>query len=578
MTGTITPASTTATARVHRAFDRLAAAGHPEAWITLRERESALDDARRVDERSVHEQLPLAGQVFAVKDNIDVAGLPTTAASPSFAYVPERSAPVVERLEAAGAIVIGKTNLDQFATGLVGTRSPYGVVRNAVLPDRVSGGSSSGSAVAVSLGIVDFALCTDTAGSGRVPAAFHGLVGIKATLGLVPTVGVVPACPSYDCLTVMAPTLTAALDPMRVMVGPTGDDPHERRWPSDVRLAAPSSPIVGIPSDAQLSGLSDAAIAEFGVQVDRLRAAGAVIDTVDIAPMLDCARLLYDGALVAERYAAFGDAVEAGGDGIDPVVAEIIANARTVSGADVINDQQRVLTYHLAAERAMGRCDVLLLPTAPFHPTNAQVEADPIGVNSRLGTFTNFVNLLDMTAVAVPAGDVDGGMFGVSVIGRAFDDQVALDVAATLTGEVITRPLPQLGTPVVVFGAHMSGLPLNGVLQGLGARFLRPVRTAARFRMVALPGEIPRPGVVHADDGASLPGELWQFSPAALGAFLAGLPSPMTLGRIELDDGTEAVGFGCANPSGPDITGFGGWRAYLDANTTTSPQNSKESR
>ncbi|MDM7853913.1 allophanate hydrolase [Cellulomonas alba] len=563
----------TARERVERAYARLAEVGRPEAWITLRAVDDALRDADEVDAAlAAGRSLPLAGTVFAVKDNIDVAGLPTTAASPTYAYVPEVSATAVRRLVDAGAVVLGKTNLDQFATGLVGTRSPYGVVRGARFPERVSGGSSSGSAVVTALGVVDFALATDTAGSGRVPAALNGIVGIKTTLGLVPTAGVVPACPSYDATTVLAPTLALAVATTRIVAGPDPADPHSRTWPDDVRLAAPAAPVVGVPPDDQLELLSPAALVAFHAQVDRLVAGGARTRGVDISAMLACARLLYDGALVAERYASFGAAVEAATTGVDPVVAGIVDRARGVTAADLVRDQQRVLAYRLEAAEALSGCDVLLLPTAPCHPTIAEVEADPVGVNSRLGTFTNFVNLLDLAAVSVPAlgpdgepGVVDGGLFGVTVVARAFDDQVAIDVAARFTGESVPEPLPGVGVDLVVFGAHMAGLPLHGELEAAGARFVEQVSTAPRYRMVALPGSPARPGVHEAAPGAALAGELWRVPPAGLGTFLAGLRAPMTLGPVELADGRTVVGFGCARPVGEDITHHGGWRAYLAA-------------
>jgi allophanate hydrolase len=370
--------------------------------------------------------------VFAVKDNIDVGGLPTTAACAPFTYIPEDSATSVRRLVDAGAVVLGKTNLDQFATGLVGTRSPFGAVRNALLPERISGGSSSGSAVAVALGIVDFALGTDTAGSGRVPAAFNAIVGIKPTVGLVPTQGVVPACRSYDSVSVFAPTIAQAQLPLGIMTGTSSTDHRSRAWPADVRLCAPPRPTIAVAGPEDLTLLSDAARAAYARAILRLELAGAVAKVVDLAPFLACATLLYDGALVAERYEAFGAFLEEHVDAADPSVLSIVRRAKSVTGAEVIRDQDRVLRYRLTAERSLDGCDALVLPTTTEHPSFDQVAADPLGVNARLGTFTNFVNLLDMSAVSVPAGEADGSPFGVSVIARAFEDQVALDIAATL--------------------------------------------------------------------------------------------------------------------------------------------------
>ncbi|MDN3242780.1 allophanate hydrolase [Glycomyces tritici] len=553
--------NTSAAARVRAALDRLERSERPEAWIALRAEDDLLAEAARIDAAALAGQdLPLAGTVFAVKDNIDVAGLPTTAAAPSFAYEPARDATAVARLRAAGAICLGKTNLDQFATGLVGTRSPYGAVRSAADPRLISGGSSSGSAVAVALGIADFALGTDTAGSGRVPAALNGLIGIKATLGLVPVDGVVPACASYDCLTVFAPGIDLAALAMRTMTGPSPADPASRPWPADAPLAAPPAPRIALPAPAALAGLDPDFAPLWEAAVDRCRDAGATVETIDVQPLLDAALLLYEGALVAERFAAFGEHLDT--DDADPTVAAIVRAAVKFSGADLAADQQRLRAVRRDAAALLAGFDALLLPTAPLHPSLAEVAADPIGVNARMGTYTNFVNLLDMAAVAVPAGTTGTKGFGVSLIVPAFHDQVALDLAATLQG--VGAPLfAPAGADLVVFGAHLTGEPLNHQLTDLGARYGGTIRTAPAYRMYALDTHPPKPFVIRdSDGGARLPGERWLLSPAALGRFLAALPAPMTLGAVELDDGTWATGF-CAHPaSGTDITAAGGWRAH----------------
>ena len=558
----------TATDRVRAAYRRLGDTDRPEAWITLRPEEDLLAEAKRLDERVADgEDLPLAGSVFAVKDNIDVAGLPTTAACPSYAYQPDRHATAVARLLDAGALCLGKTNLDQFATGLVGTRSPYGAVRNAQLPDRISGGSSSGSAVVVALDIVDFALGTDTAGSGRVPAALHGIVGLKPTRGLVPTTGVVPAARPYDCVTVFARTLAAAQPALTVMTGPDPADPGSRGWPSDTRFAAAQPVRIAVPDNAGLAPLTLAARAAFDAAVERLRVAGAVITTIDIAPLLAAASLLYDGALVAERYAAVGSFLDTEPADADPVVAGIIRAARDLPAHQLAADLERLDHYRTGARAVFDRHDALLLPTTVGHPTLAEVAADPVGVNSRLGTYTNFVNLLDLAAVAVPAGVADGGPFGVSAITRAFDDQIALDIAAQLTGEQLNSVYPSGGVDLVVFGAHLRGQPLNHQLTDLGARCAGDVRTAPEYRMVALPTEPAKPGVVRdSARGASLAGERWTLSPAALGTFLARLPAPMALGPVRLDNGDQVIGFHCdpeTAATGVDITGHQSWITYL---------------
>ncbi|MFC3494798.1 allophanate hydrolase [Glycomyces rhizosphaerae] len=546
--------------RVAAALARIEQTARPEVWIALRDKADLEAEAARVDAAvAAGGDLPLAGLVFAAKDNIDVAGLATTAGQPSFAYSPERDATGVARLRAAGAICLGKTNLDQFATGLVGTRSPYGAVRGAHDPDLISGGSSSGSAVAVALGIADFALGTDTAGSGRVPAALGGIVGIKATLGLVPVDGVVPACASYDCLTVFAPDLDLATRAIGVMTGPSSADPASRTWPADAPLAAPPAPRIAIPQEADLAPLDPQFRPLWEAAVDRCRALGADTVEIDVRPLLQAALLLYEGALVAERFAAFGTHLDA--DDTDPTVAAIVRGALKFSGADLVNDQQRLRAAQQQAAALLDGYDALLLPTAPLHPTLAQVAADPIGVNAQMGTYTNFVNLLDMAAVAIPAGVAGTKGFGVSLIVPAFHDQVAIDLAARLQDLQAPQYAPA-GTELVVFGAHLTGFGLNPQLTDLGARYAGDVRTATAYRMYALDTEPPKPLVVRTDDGASLPGERWLLSPAALGRFLEALPAPMSLGKVELDDGTWATGFVASAPTGTDITAAGGWRAY----------------
>ncbi|MDT0266424.1 allophanate hydrolase [Streptomyces sp. DSM 44915] len=587
MRTTPAPPSTTrsrpgAVERARLALRLLAAGDRPEAWIAVREEAELLAEAEALDARlAAGETLPLAGLVCGVKDNIDVAGLPTTAGCPGYAYRPERDAPAVARLRAAGALVVGKTSLDQFATGLVGTRSPYGAVRSAGDPERVSGGSSSGSAVAVALGVVDFALGTDTAGSGRVPAAFQGIVGVKPTLGLVPTAGVVPAARSFDCVTVLAPTVSLAQRVAGVLAdGPVGAD--GRPWPADAPLAAPPVPVVAVPEPAGLTALDADWLAAFEAAVRRLEALGVTVRKVDIGPFLAAAELLYGGAFAAERYAAVGafldDPATGRAPGVDPSVRSVITAAGRLPAHRYAADLATLRELRHAALSRLAGCDALLLPTAPEHPTLAEVAADPIGVNSRLGVFTNFVNLLDLSAVAVPAGEVAGGPFGVTVIARAFADRVAGDLALLLTGEPAEPvdpagpgPLGPPGLPLVVFGAHLSGEPLNHQLTSVGGRLLGPVRTAPEYRMVALPGEPARPGLLRVAPGApghALGGELWALPPAALGPFLAGLPAPLALGRVLLADGREVTGFLCephAAAAAPDISEHGDWRGYQAA-------------
>ena len=593
MTATTTTGTAGGTAldRVDRAFADLAAASRPDVWTLVRDRADVEAEARAVDARvAAGEPLPLAGLVLAVKDNIDVAGLPTTAAHPAHQVVAARSATVVDLLRAAGAVVLGKTNLDQFATGLTGSRSPYGAVASAVAPDRVSGGSSSGSAVAVALGVADLALGTDTAGSGRVPAAFNRVVGIKPTLGLVPKDGVVPACASYDCVTVLARDLDLARRAMAVMAAPSALDPSSRTWPADARLAAPAAPVVAVPRDADLTEVAPGVRALFDAAVARLVEAGATTRVVDLTPFLAAARLLYGGGLVAERYAAFGAFLAQHPEGADPTVARIAADAGRVSAAEYQAARDEVAALRSTALAALDGCDALLVPTAPEHPTLAEVAAAPLTTNARLGVFTNFVNLFDMAGVAMPLGPTGAGEAGVTVLTRAFDDQVALDLAALLerdgraddagwralpsAEDPVPAPLVPTGVPVVVFGAHLRGQPLHPELLALGARWVGSVCTAPDYRMLAL-ATTPAKPLVHAvapGTGGPLEGEEWLLTPDALGRLLLSVPAPLGLGRVRTDDGRELVGFvgqPGAVEDAADVTHLGAWRAARAASATT---------
>lgn len=565
--------------RVRAAYTAIEAAGRPEIWITLRPLADALAEAEQVDARE--QPLPLAGLVAAVKNNIDIAGIATTAACPGYADGPAaEDATVVARLRAAGAVVIGATNLDQFATGLVGARSPYGAVRDARRPEYISGGSSSGSAVAVALGLVDIALGTDTAGSGRVPAALQGIVGVKPTLGVVPTDGVVPACRSYDCVTVFARDIDTADTAIGVLAG------GARPFPADAPLAAPPATRVAVPR--ALPGLSPEWTQLFRAAADRLAADGVEIVEIDLDPFLAAARLLYDGGLVAERHEAVGAFVDTHRDAedLDPTVAGIIAAAGTVPATRLLADRVRLAELTATALAELGDCHALLIPTTTEHPTIDAVNADPVGVNSRLGTYTNFCNLMDLCAVAVPSGtDSQGTQFGVSVVARAGADALALDVARMVTlrsagvalpGAVTVTasatPWPARAglptTPLLVVGAHLRGQPLAWQLDDRGARWCGPVRTAPQYRLARLNTEPPKPGLARVAPGAgtAIYGELWLIGTAMLGDFLAALPAPMSLGRATLDDGTEVVGFGCtaeAWDAGQDISHHGDWPGYL---------------
>lgn len=576
-------ASLTPTERVRVAFARIDEVDRPEIWIDLRDEADVIADAHLIEDRVASgADLPLAGWIVAVKNNIDVAGLPTTAACPEFAYLPEHSAPAVELLTAAGAVVIGTTNLDQFATGLVGTRSPYGAVRNATHPEHISGGSSSGSAVAVALGIADIALGTDTAGSGRVPAALNEIVGLKPTPGLVSTRGVVPACPDYDVVTVFARTLPEAARALGVIARPDTDDPRSRVCPSNVAAAAPGRPSLAVPLDHQLDALSADYRVAWGQTLDSVRATDITVTPVDISALLDAALLLYDGAIVAERYAAVGEfvAAHADEDGLDPIVTAIITGAAEHSAADFVADLGRLRAASAVARDLLNTYDGLLLPTTTDHPTIDEVSCEPVAINRRMGTFTNFGNLLDLAAVAVPAHRTAAGMpFGVMVIGPAFADQTLLDIAGrlgvatgsrfALAAESVELPAAVTGTvPLAVFGAHRRGAPLHHELEAIGARFVGDVDTTDAYRLYSLPTVPPKPGLVRVEDGAGQPinGELYRVSTAGLGAFLAALPAPMALTTVELSDGRSVTGFSCTHDvihGAEDITAHRNWLRYL---------------
>ncbi|WP_406009932.1 allophanate hydrolase [Streptomyces sp. NBC_00637] len=547
----------TTVSRVRAAYARIEATDRPEIWIDLRPPAEVEAEAQTLDERLARgERLPLAGRLLAVKGNIDVAGLPTTAGCPAYAYRPTDDAPAVARLRAAGALVLGTTNLDQFATGLVGTRSPHGAVRNAVDPSRVSGGSSSGSAVAVALGIADLALGTDTAGSGRVPAAFNGIVGLKPTRGLVPTEGVVPACASIDCVTVFARTLPEAERALAHLASPAG-----RALPS-LPARAPGPWRIAVPPLDQLGELDEGWAAAYRAAVGRLAAAGAEIRDIDLTAFTEAAAMLYEGAFVAERYTAVGEFVDKltaeGGEGLDPTVAGIITRARDIPAHRLYTDAERLAALRSRALAELAHSDALLLPTAPGHPTLAEVAADPLGANARLGRFTNSTNLFDLAAVAVPAGEVNGLPFGVMLVGPAFTDDRLARIADLLRPEV----------SVAVAGAHLTGQPLNPQLLSLGAVLDHTTTTAPVYRLHALRTAPPKPGLLHVGEGgAAIEVEIWRLPAEGLGSLLAALPRPMALGSVELADDTRVPGFLCepgALGDTRDITAYGGWRAYLD--------------
>jgi allophanate hydrolase len=551
----------------------------PAIWITRLSDDVVLAHARKLHDQGPNGR-PLWGVPFAVKDNIDVVGLPTTAACPDFAYIADATAPAVQRLLDAGAVLLGKTNLDQFATGLVGTRSPYGTPRNVFGASRVPGGSSSGSGCAVAAGIVPFALGTDTAGSGRVPASFGNIVGLKPTVGSVPARGVVPACRSLDTVSVFACSVDEALAVQRVISGFDPDDAYSRPPPFD-HLRRGAWPPHARVAMADVAGLCEAETgARYHVAAQYLRA-----ETIDIAPFLEIARLLYDGPWIAERTAALRSLVEDRPDILHPVTRDILRSGFTRYSVDAFDAFHRLAEAKHAADRLFQTYDALLLPTAPFCPTLAAVRADPIGTNKRLGAFTNFVNLCGLAGFAVPAGfGADGLPVGVTVIGPAWSEgrlaglADALHRAFATTAGAAGQKLPVAAKPDLLgpgetalfcIGAHMGGLTLNHQITALGGRFLRVALTAPKYRLHALGN---RPGMLRAEDGAAISGEVWALPTVSIGALLAQVPAPLGFGMVELHDGpclgfiAEAAGVADA----PDITRFGGWRAWLQASKETA--------
>ncbi|WP_454874513.1 allophanate hydrolase [Paraburkholderia xenovorans] len=612
----------TPTEAVTAALARIDAIDRPEVWILrvpaadLRARAKALEVLYEAQGSAVFEQLPLFGVPFAVKDNIDVAGLSTTAACEPFAYTPDASAFAVQRLVDAGAILLGKTNLDQFATGLVGTRSPYGAVRHAGSPLYVSGGSSSGSAVAVAAGCVAFSLGTDTAGSGRVPAGFNGLVGLKPSLGLVSKRGVVPACRSLDTISVFAHDVDDAWRVLNEIACFDSLDGYSRKVPALGLLRA--APRVGVPEQLEFYG-DTAASQAFSSALDTLTThLHLSTQPIDFEPLKAVSALLYDGPWVAERRAALGTFFETHHEAIDPVVAKVIGKAEQFNAADAFNGQYALADLKRHAEALFETIDILIVPTTPTHPLIADVKANPVELNSQLGYYTNFVNLLDLCALAVPCQRRSDGLpAGVTLIAPSGADRRLAELgariqalfagateaasagntseaanaseaasAAAASTAALIQPLPfqEPTLTLAVVGAHLRGQPLNWQLQEAGARFVEATHTAPGYRLYALANtQPPKPGLVRAmqQQGRPIAIELWEVPLRSFGKFVADVPAPLGIGTLELASGHSVKGFICepsavGDDSGAlDITSFGGWLAYLaslKANPQATPQ------
>jgi allophanate hydrolase len=578
--GAATPDDTVA-----RAFARIQAHADAAIFITLRDEGEARAEARALTQAGKRE-LPLYGVPFAIKDNIDAKGLPTTAACPAFKYEAAVDATAVAKLRQAGAIVIGKTNLDQFATGLVGVRSPYGTPRNLFDKALIPGGSSSGSAIAVGAGLVPFSLGTDTAGSGRVPAALSNIVGLKPSVGLVSTAGVVPACRTLDCVSVFGLTVDDTMRVLEVIAGPDPADPFSRARPLGRTGALPPALRLGVPPGGQRLFFGDrASAAAYEAAIERFRGLGATIEEIDIEPFYETARLLYEGPWVAERYITARSLIASAHEAMHPVTRSIILDGARPSAVDAFASFYKLEELRRVRDHVFRRIDALLLPTMPTVYTVEQVLNDPVQLNSRLGTYTNFVNLLDLCGLALPASmHANGTPFGVTLlapggndaalasIGRVFHADTGLPLGALGVPQLPLAPLPAAPAndevALAVVGAHLSGMPLNGELRLLGARLLETTTTSGDYRLFALDGtEPPKPGLIRSANGhgAAIEVEVWGLPVDAFGRFVAAVPPPLSIGTVRLADGRGVKGFlveAQAVEGARDVSSFGGWRAF----------------
>jgi allophanate hydrolase len=570
---------------IESVFRRIDEADDPGIFLHLPSKQDLLAEAEALGSFDPVAK-PLWGIPFAVKDNIDVAGMPTTAACPDYAYMPERDAAVVARLKAAGAMVIGKTNLDQFATGLVGVRTPHPIPKNAIDASLVPGGSSSGSAVATARGIVSFALGTDTAGSGRIPAGLNNIVGLKPTFGALSASGVVPACRTLDCVSIFALTVDDAHAVYAVAARHDPLDAYSKSVTLRPLASRPPVLVVGVPAIADRKFYGDDAMRiGFDAALANLESLGCRLVEISFDDFYGVANLLYESAWVAERYAAIADFIESNESSLHPVTRKIIGGARKLSAADAFRGLYALQALKVKLAPILASVDLLCVPTAPTHYTLEAVLADPIASNSRLGTYTNFVNLLDLCGIAVPCGKRwDGLPMSVTLLAPAGKDDLSATLARDLhamsglsLGATGWPQPPGLAAPLanedgeielVVVGAHLSGMPLNGELRKLGARFCRAAETAPAYRLYALADQAtPKPGLVRSDDGcgSSIEVEVWSLPPVGFGYFVAAIPPPLGIGTVALADGTSPKGFlvETAGLQGAvDISHFGGWRAY----------------
>jgi len=536
-------------------------------WLSESELESYLQKLECVNPNS----LPLYGIPFAIKDNIDLAGIPTTAACPDYSYIPERSAFVVQKLLDAGAIPVGKTNMDQFATGLVGVRSPYGIPRNPLTPDRIPGGSSSGSAVAVAQGLALFSLGTDTAGSGRIPAAFNELIGVKPSCGILSSSGVVPACRSLDCVSIFANTLEDAHILLRVSVGYDAADAYSRQY-LPLQQTVSEKLRIGIPRVQDLEFFADEDYSEkFQGYLESIRTHPEItLVEIDFTPFRMAASLLYQGPWIAERYAAVGDFLESHPDSIHPVTRSIIVSGNKPSAIDAFKAFYQLEDLKRAAGRQLAKVDCILTPTAGHHFTLGEVAKDPFTTNTELGYYTNFMNLLDYSALAIPAGRTKQNLpFGITIFTEAMGDEILFSIANLLSGNpTAKRETGDDYLQIAVCGAHMRGMALNPQLLDLGAEFVKEVNSAPNYQFLCLQYKQPiRPGMVRVEKrGVSVEMEIWNIPISKVGKFLSMIGEPLGLGSVELEDGSWVKGFICeghASAKARDISEYGSWRKYL---------------
>lgn len=564
--------------------------GDPAIFISVADEATAVAQAR---EAAKNTALPLCGIPVAVKDNIDAAGFPTTAACPAYSYIPAKDATAVAKLKAAGAIVVGKTNLDQFATGLVGVRSPYGVPRNPFGSKLIPGGSSSGSAVAVSTGLVPLSLGTDTAGSGRVPAGLNNIVGLKPTLGLLSTSGVVPACRSIDCVSIFSLTADDAWSALRVMAGFDETDSYSRKISLIEPGALPAVTRLGVPrkEDRHFFGDHRAELA-FEQSIEVARSIGAQIHEIDFSHFLEAARLLYEGPWVAERTAAVGDFIATHSDKVHPVTRGIVESGYKLNAVDAFRAFYRMQELRAEAARTLSGIDALMVPTVPRAYTIPELESEPVRLNSNLGTYTNFVNLLDLCGLAIPMTIAEDGVpYGSTLLatggndgrllslGRAMHVKSGLSLGALNIPQPSPLPVARIGNgeiPIAVLGAHLSGMALNHELTSLQGRFVEATRTRADYKLYALKGEGPaRPGMLRVAPatGSHIEAEIWAMTPQNFGRFVASVPSPLSIGTVHFENGTTVKGFlveAEAVHDAEDISSFGGWRNYIASQRKTA--------